>query len=249
MAELNIFRYYPQNSSLHRMDARIKLISTLLFSITIGLTKETVFLVSFAVLLMIALSASRLPVAKILIEIRYFLFLIIVIIGIHGLSIPGTPWILSGFTQEGVYSGFWFAWRLLLIVLTSIILTGTTNLSSLQYAIQWLLKPLPWIPAARIGTLFNLTFLLIPLIFEQASQLLEAQQARCISGRHNPVRRIIFLTYPLLLQTLLRANEIVFAMESRCYSETRTPVRFKAMLHDWVFLIFSILVSAMALLN
>jgi energy-coupling factor transporter transmembrane protein EcfT len=90
--------------------------------------------------------------------------------------------------------------------------------------------------------MFSLTFVLIPLIFDQASEILDAQKARCIEGRKNPIQRMTFLAYPLLLHTFIRADEIVYAMESRCYSEDRTPVVFKTTSIDWLMLIFSGLV-------
>ena len=95
---------------------------------------------------------------------------------------------------------------------------------------------------AAVATMFSLTFVLIPLVFDEVSEMLEAQKARCITGRKNPIKRISFLILPLLRQTFMRVDEMVLAMESRCYSEIRTKTAFTAKTNDWLLLAFAVIV-------
>jgi biotin transport system permease protein len=247
MAELNIFHYLPKKSLLHAMDGRIKLICMILFSITTSIATRIFDLSILTLVLFIALISSQLPLKKLFTEVRYFLFLIGLVIVVHSFSIPGAPIAnipIHGLTWEGLCSGLLFGWRLILIILISTILTETTPLSLLRNVIEWFLRPIPFIREARVAMMFSLTFVLIPLIFDQASEMMDAQKARCIEGRRSPIKRVLFLIYPLLLHTFMRADEMVFAMESRCYSEDRTPVIFKTKVPDWFFLIFSGLVCS-----
>lgn len=241
MAELNILHYMPGKSIIHRMDGRIKLLCMILFSIAASAAIRTLALVILSLVFLTALFGAKLPIKKLFTELKYFLFLIILVFIVHAFSIPGTPIIhlpLLNPTREGLLSGLFFGWRIILLITISMILTATTTLSTLKNAIEWLLRPIPFIPETKIATMISLTFTLMPLIFDQASEILDAQKARCIAGRKNPVARIVFLVFPLLLQTFRRADEMVGAMESRCYSEKRTPAEFRTTFKDWMVLIF-----------
>ncbi|WP_434509715.1 energy-coupling factor transporter transmembrane component T family protein [Desulfitobacterium sp. AusDCA] len=248
MAELNIFHYIPQKSPVHNMDARIKLICMILLTVSAGIASKTVDLSILTCILFIALIVSRLPIKNLLLEIRYFLFLIGFVIVVNSYSVPGTPITsipIHGFTWEGLNFGLRYGWRLILIFLMCTVLTGTTPLFLLKSVIEWFLAPIPWVPEARVATMFSLTFVLIPLVFDQASEMQEAQKARCIEARKNPIRRVMSLIFPLLLHTFMRADEMVLAMESRCYSEVRTKAVFKTSTMDWLILIFSGLIFSM----
>ena len=248
MAELNIFHYIPKKSIIHNMDGRMKLICMILFTMAAGIAARIFDLTILTSVLVIALIGSRLPIKNLLTEIRYFLFLIGMVIVFNSFSVPGTPITsipIRGITWEGLNSGLMYGWRLFLIILICTILTGTTPLSLLKSVIEWFLSPIPFVPEARVATMFSLTFVLIPLVFDQASEMREAQKARGIEGRKNPIARVRFLIFPLLLHTFMRADEMVMAMESRCYSEVRTKAVFKTNINDWLLLIFSGLVCSM----
>lgn len=251
MAELTVFHYMYKNSILHNMDGRVKLACMVLFSVAASLASSLFDFVLLSCILLGALAAARLPVLTLLKELKYFSILISLVVVVHAFSIPGNPipdFPLPGVTVEGLTSGLVFAWRLILIIIICVILTGTTSLSLLQKVIEWFLRPVPFVPAAKVATMINLTFVLIPLIFDQASEMLNAQKARCIEGRKNPVKRIIFTAFPLLVQTFRRADEMVLAMEARCYSEDRTRPVFKTTASDWFMLVFSLLVFGLVLM-
>jgi energy-coupling factor transporter transmembrane protein EcfT len=252
VAELNIFHYEPGKSVLHGMDARIKLPCMILFTVAAGFTNRMPGLAAITGVLALALLVAGLPVKKMAKEIRYFLFLIAIVILAHALSVPGPPlpWLpLRGLSRAGLRSGVLFGWRLVLVITTCAVLTGTTTLAALKSAIEWYLRPVPLIPQARVATMFSLTFTLIPLVFDQASEMLDAQKARCAEGRRNPAARLMFLAFPLLLQSFIRADEMALAMESRCYSEDRAGPVFKTNGRDWLLLVFSALVCGGAVLG
>lgn len=246
MAQLSVFHYMYKNSVLHRMDCRIKLACMVILSVTTSFASTGADFGILTVVFAAALLISKLPVTALLRELRFFAFLIILVFVVHSFSIPGQPVPnapVPGLTVEGVTSGLAFAQRLLLILVLCVILTGTTALSALRNAVEWFLRPVPFIPEARVATMINLVFVLVPLIFDQASEMMSAQKARCVEKRKNPIKRITFLVFPLLFKTLKRADELVLAMEARCYSENRTKTVFKTTAGDWGILIFSIMVS------
>lgn len=246
MAELNIFHYNPKNSLIHNLDSRFKLFSLMAFSIVTGISSRSTDLMVLTATFLVQLLLSKLPLKNLLMELRHFLVFIFFIILIHAFSLPGTPvfpdWSFSP-TIPGLISGCFFGWKLILIITYCLIITGTTLLSSFRYAIEWFLRPVPFISETRVGTMFSLTFGLLPVIFDQTLEMTEAQQSRCIQVNRNPLKRINALLFPLILRTLLRVDEMALAMESRCYSDERTQPAFKTKLSDWIFLFctFSVL--------
>ncbi len=239
-----VFHYLHRDSILHRMDVRVKLICLAILSVTIGFASSAADFCLLAITAAAAVGLSQLPAKKIISEIKLFIFLIVTVMIVHAVSIPGKslpllPWL----SQEGIVSGFVFAWRIFLVITLCVILTGTTSLIAIGNAVEWFFCPIPFIPETRVATMINLTFVLIPLIFDQAAEMIEAQKARCIDNRKNPARKVRYLALPLLLQTFQRAGELAMAMEARCYSEDRTRPVFHTGKWDWVVMLFTGLVA------
>ena len=135
----------------------------------------------------------------------------------------------------GLVQGTLFAWRLMLMVLLGSILTATTSPSGVKAAVTWFLKPFPLVPAARVGTMLSLLLRFIPLIFQQAGQTLEAQRARAVDRRKNPIYRLRCFGLPFLRRTLLTADRMTEAMEARCYSDRRTGPQLTFTAGDGLF--------------
>jgi energy-coupling factor transporter transmembrane protein EcfT len=248
VAELTVFHYLHKNTPLHRMDGRIKLLCLILLSLATGFASTWRDYTLLTATLLSALLVAQLPLAAIFKELKYFSFLITLVVVVHSFSIPGTPLPrcpVPGATVEGLTSGLLFSWRLVLFVTLCVLLTGTTPISSLTNAVEWFLRPIPFIPASRVATMINLTFLLIPLLFDAAAEIAAAQQARCIARNKSPLRRILFTAYPLLVQTIRRAEELALAMEARCYSEERTRAVFAAAPGDRLLLAATLLVFSL----
>jgi energy-coupling factor transporter transmembrane protein EcfT len=245
MAEINLFHYFPQDSLLHRMDPRLKIVGVVLLSVTVGLAGSQADLWSVSVFLGAAVFLARLSLWVLLREMRYFAFLVIAAVIIQAVGRPGPllfAW-LPGFTRAGLTAGLLFAWRLLAMVVVGLVLTGTTQLTELKTAIYWWLQPLPGRMAVRLATMFSLTLALIPLIFDQAAAVREAQISRGIEQVKNPWRRLSCLVWPVLRETFRRADELILAMESRCYSEERSQPVFSGTSFD-VGLLGALLVVA-----
>jgi energy-coupling factor transporter transmembrane protein EcfT len=79
----------------------------------------------------------------------------------------------------------------------------------------------------------------LPVIFEELSRASDAQQARAVANRRNPLRRLVKLGVPTMCRIIERSDRLALAMEARCYSETRTPAELNAGLLDWTLLALS----------
>lgn len=237
MAQITFFHYIHKDTPLHHMDGRLKLLCMLLLSLSASLLSKPHHYLTALCIVIFALFAARLPILAILKDMKLFAVIIIIVLLSNALSIPGDP--IPGFpiphiSIQGVITGLRFAGRLTLIIMVCAVMTGTTSLLTFKNIIEWYLRPIPFIPEVRVATMINLTFVLIPVIFDSYTEMVNAQRSRCVELRKNPIKRISFIVLPLLSRTLRRTDEIVYAMEARCYSEVRTRAVFQTKKADWL---------------
>ena len=146
--------------------------------------------------------------------------------------------------MEGALDGGAFALRMLLVLALCTLMMATTTLLSLKQAVEWLLRPAPFVPEARVATTVELTFTMLPLLFDSYREIADAQACRCAQMRRNPLPRILGLLRTLLETTLRRADDIVYAMESRCYSDVRTAPSFTTATFDRIALLTATILLA-----
>ncbi|MEA1946997.1 MAG: energy-coupling factor transporter transmembrane component T [Thermodesulfobacteriota bacterium] len=238
MAELSAFNFRHGSSVLHGLDVRFKLIFLVLISFA-SLKAYTVALSVLTLVLVASLLHAQLTFKSILKTFRYVFVLLAFIFIARVLSTPGS--VVAEFkaisiTREGIYDGALICWRLVIVVLTGLAFVLTTRPSEIKAAVEWLLNPFPFIPSKRIATMMSLVVRFIPVIFDQARETADAQRARGVDNRKNPVYRLRKLGIPLMRRTFERADKLAVAMEARCYSENRTDPWLCARLRDWAAL-------------
>ncbi len=239
MAELTSFGFSPGDSLLHQLDARFKLIFIILLSL-VCLNLYFVSLGIFTVLLLGCIIMARLPLNSGFKELRYFFILLLLVFIARVLSTGGTPLINIKFitvSQEGLFAGILVCWRWAFVILLGFTFVATTRPSAIKAAVQWFLKPVPLIPEQKVAVMMGLILRFVPVIFDQAKETLEAQRARCIQNRKNPVYRLIKLGFPLMRRTFERADDLVAAMEARGFTENRTDPELVSNQRDWIALI------------
>jgi energy-coupling factor transporter transmembrane protein EcfT len=182
---------------------------------------------------------SRLPLKSGLKELRFFLFLLLLVLFARTLTTPGAALIeinSYAITRPGLISGALICWRLAIIALMGFLFVFTTPPSEIKAAVQWFFKPFGFIPGRRIATMMGLIARFVPVILSQAKETVEAQRARCVENRRNPLSRLIRLGIPLIRRTFAQADEMAVAMEARCYVENRTDPELYAKRLDWLAL-------------
>ncbi len=178
-----------------------------------------------------------------------FAALLLFVFAARTLAVEGEPlFSLAGVSasREGILSGAEVALRLLFVFFLGAILVATTPSAEVKAGVEWFLRPIPGVPAARIGTMLGLMVRLVPLVFAEIEASREAQEARAVALRRNPLRRILCLALPALRRIVLRADRLALAMEARCYRDERTPRRLEAGPRDRVVLLAGLAWAAIA---
>jgi len=238
VAELTAFGYFSGNSLLHSLDSRFKLLFIAVLSL-VSLNLNFAALGIISILLLGFIIYSRLPLYAMFKELRYFFILLAFVFVARALSTGGDPVIEVKFfsvSGEGLSEGLLVCWRLALVVLLAFTMITTTRPSDIKAAVQWYLKPIPFIPEKKVAIMMGLILRFVPVIFDQAAETAEAQKARCVQNRKNPVYRLIKLGFPLLRRTFERADDLVAAMEARGFTENRTDPQLVSHRRDWIAL-------------
>jgi len=239
MAELTSFGYFSGNSLLHNLDPRFKLLFISLLSLVcLNLYFTSLGISTF--LLSGLIIYSRLPLKSGVRELRFFLVLLLFVFMARVLSTGGTSLLDMKFisiSKQGLYAGFLVCWRLAFIVLLGFTLISTTRPAEIKAAVQWYLKPVPFIPQKKVAMMMGLILRFVPVIFDQAAETADAQKARCVQNRKNPVYRLIKLGFPLMRRTFERADDLVAAIEARGFTENRTDPELVSHQRDWVALL------------
>jgi energy-coupling factor transporter transmembrane protein EcfT len=238
MAELTSFGYFSGDSLLHNLDPRFKLLYIIALSL-VCLNLNFLSLIIVSVLLLGLIIYARLPLSSGFKELRYFFVLLVFVFMARVLSTGGESLIDFKFfsiSRQGLYVGFLVCWRLAFIVVLGFTLISTTRPSEIKAAVQWFLKPVPFIPEQKVALMMGLILRFVPVIFDQAAETGQAQKARCVQNRKNPVYRLIKLGFPLMRRTFERADDLVAAMEARGFTENRTDPELVSHQRDWVAL-------------
>ncbi|MGD2098942.1 MAG: energy-coupling factor transporter transmembrane component T [Desulfobacterales bacterium] len=245
MAELTSFSFQPGTSVLHKLDVRFKILFLILISFT-SLGGGFFGLGLLSALLTALIVHSRPPLKSGFKELRFFLILLLLILIARMLTTPGAILIeikAIVITRPGMLSGLLVCWRLFIIAMFGFLFIFSTPSGQIKAAVEWFLKPFGFIPAKQIGTMMGLIVRFIPVILNQAKETAEAQRARCLENRKNPLYRLVRLGIPLIRGTFEQADRLIVAMEARCYTENRTDPALSASRKDWIALLVVILLS------
>ena len=238
MSELTAVTYRPGSTLLHRMDVRFKILFLVLISLSSLKTTPPALLVLTLVLSALMLD-SRFPLRRVLKEIRYFILLLLMVFVARGITTPGSSLIqlkFLSFTREGIYSGIMVCWRLTVVVMIGLLFILTTRSSEIKAAVEWFLIPFPFLRGKRVATMMSLVIRFIPMILFQANETADAQKARGVENRRNPLYRLNKFTMPLIRGIFEKADKLANAMEARCYTEKRTDPRLSSARRDWIAL-------------
>jgi len=227
MRRITIGQYYPANSAIHRLDARVKLIGALAHIILLLIVDNFIGYGIAAIYVAALIYVSKAPPRMLFRGLRAILFMLIFAMTINLFLAPGENilfqvWIIR-ITMEGIVLSARMASRLVLLVTGSSILTLATSPIQLTDAIEALLRPLKLIkiPAHDIAMMMTIALRFIPTLADEMDKIMKAQKARGADfdtgGLIKRAKSMLPMLVPLFVSAFKRADELATAMEARCY--------------------------------
>lgn len=239
LSDITIGQYYKENSFVHRLDARMKLLLTVLFIVIIFLCKNFLALSLMLLLTVVSVILSKVPFKMFFKSIKPLIPIIIFTVILNMIYIKGGTVLLSWWkieiTTKGIFTAVFMAFRIITLIFCSSLLTYTTAPTELTDAVERLLSPLKvfHVPVHSLAMMMTLALRFIPTLIEEIERIMNAQKARGAdfeSGKFiSRVKAMIPVLIPLFVSAFRRAYELSFAMTCRCYHGGDGRTRMKQM--------------------
>ena len=228
LSSITIGQYFPTGSLIHRLDAAVKILLTVLMLVIIFLANSVW---TMALCAMIVLTLILLSKVKITLYLRTLKAIIPIVVLTALLNLfYGTGEAIWSFwvfhlTWGGIWRAAFLASRIVLLVLVSSMLTYTTSPTELTDGMERLLFPLRFIGLREavhiLAMMTSIALRFIPILLAETDKILSAQKARGADmesgGVFKRVRAMLPVLIPLLISATRRAIDLADAMECRCY--------------------------------
>ena len=230
-------QYYPADSIIHRLDARVKMLITLLFVIAIFFIKSYFGFMLTAVILIGIVLLAKLPMMSVLKSVKGVMFIILFTAILNLFLIKKGEvlwsWKIFTITKDGVHTTIKMVLRLVLLISGASLLSLTTTPVELADGVESLMSPLKLVkvPVRDIAMIMSIALRFIPTLFEETNKIISAQKARGASfdtgGLFARAKALLPVLIPLFVNSFRRADELAFAMDARCYNATEKRTKMK----------------------
>jgi len=236
LRDITIGQYYPTESVIHRLDPRTKLFGTVVFLVSLFVSRQLSAYILATLFLFGVIRLSNVPFKFITKGLKGVIFLLILSVSFNLFLTPGREIFRLGFlkmTWEGLQISAFMALRLIYLVLGSSVMTLTTTPTQLTDGLErglGILKKFG-VPVHEIAMMMSIALRFIPILIEETDKIMKAQMARGADfesgGLVQKAKAMIPLLVPLFISAFRRASDLAMAMEARCYhgGEGRTKMK------------------------
>lgn len=241
--DITIGQYFPGNSFIHRLDARTKIILTLVFLVFTFICKNFYSLALVTVVGVVSYLLSKISPKVILKSFKPLLPIILLTTILQLYYVKDGDiifqWKFIEITDKGIFMAIFIAVRILVLLLVSSLLTYTTAPTDLTDAIEKLLSPLKVfkIEVHTFAMMMTIALRFIPTLIDEIDRIMSAQKARGAdfeSGNlAKRVKALFPIFIPLFISAFKRAIELADAMSCRCYTGGSGRTRLRQMRFSW----------------
>jgi energy-coupling factor transport system permease protein len=246
-------QYIDAGSFVHRVDARIKIVATVVFIVASFLIDSFLGFAVVLPLLILIQVVSKISLGYVLRGSRFFLAFLIFILAFQVLFYPGDVpesgylwrWGFLSVSNEGLYTAGILGLRVIFLYYVTTMLMLATSLVDLTNGLEQIFGPLQRlrVPVNELVLVFVIAIKFVPIFIEEMERLARAQTARGVpfdeGGAIKRARRIGRLLVPIFISGFARADTLTIAMNTRSYrgGRYRTKLRWmKAGVADWAVL-------------
>jgi len=237
LKDITLGQYFPGNTPVHRLDPRTKLILMVVYITALFIAGGLPAYLFMFTLLILSLTISKIKPRAVLRGLRPVFIIILVTVFLNIFFIRGETVVFQYraivISREGIQTSVFMAWRLVMLIISTFLLTYTTSPITLTDGLERMLGPLKKLrlPIHEFSMMMSIALRWIPTLIEETDKIISAQKSRGAdfetSGLIKRAKAILPLIIPLFISAFRRADELATAMESRCYhgGEGRTKMK------------------------
>ena len=235
LKDITLGQFFPGTSLAHRLDPRSKIIITVVYIVGLFCAESFVSYGLMAALLVTGVKVSGVAPKALVKGLKPVLFIICFTAILNLFYTPGE--ILAQFwvfkiTKEGIFTAFFMALRISMLIMGTFLLTYTTSPIALTDGLESLLGPLKKVkvPVHELSMMMSIALRFIPTLIEETDKIMSAQKARGADFESGSLldraKALVPILVPLFISAFRRADELAVAMECRCYhgGEGRTKL-------------------------
>lgn len=235
--DITLGQYYPADSVLHKLDPRVKLVTTITFLVALFLINSWVGYVVATIFLVAMIRLSKVPFKFMVRGLKAIIMILMITVVFNLFLTPGERvlvqvWKLK-ITDTGLRTAIFMAIRLIYLIVGSSVMTLTTTPNDLTDGLERLLGPLKklHVPVHEVAMMMSIALRFIPILLEETDKIMKAQIARGADFESGNIiqkaKNMVPLLVPLFISAFRRANDLAMAMEARCYhgGEGRTKMK------------------------
>lgn len=225
--DITLGQYYPAKSIIHQLDPRVKLVTTMVYIVSLFVAKGILGYVIATLFLAMVVKLSKVPFRYITKGLKAIIMILLITVVFNLFLVDGEVVLWRfGFlkiTDKGVRTAVFMAIRLIYLIIGSSIMTLTTTPNDLTDGLEKLLGPLKKIhvPVHEIAMMMSIALRFIPILLEETDKIMKAQIARGADFETGNLiqkaKAMVPLLVPLFISAFRRANDLAMAMEARCY--------------------------------
>ena len=236
-------QYYPGQSFLHKMDARIKILLAVVYLVCMFFIQSFFGFGVIFVLLALMIAFSGVPAKSVFKSVKPIIFLLVFTTVLNLFFNPSgevlVEWWIFRITSGGLILSGKLVLRLVLIVMGASLLTLTTTPMDLTHGIERLLKPLKVIhfPVSELALIMSIALRMIPSLVDETGRIIRAQKARGADFESGNIfkraKAFIPILIPLFISSFMRAADLANAMNSRCYKGSKGRTKMRVLKAGW----------------
>ena len=225
--DITLGQYYPAKSIIHQLDPRVKLVTTMVYIVSLFVAKGILGYLIATLFLAMVVKLSKVPFRYITKGLKAIIMILLITVVFNLFLVDGEVVLWRfGFlkiTDKGVRTAVFMAIRLIYLIIGSSIMTLTTTPNDLTDGLEKLLGPLKKIhvPVHEIAMMMSIALRFIPILLEETDKIMKAQIARGADFETGNLiqkaKAMVPLLVPLFISAFRRANDLAMAMEARCY--------------------------------
>ena len=226
LKDITLGQFFPGTSLAHRLDPRTKILLTVVYIVALFCAESFVSYGVMAALLIAGVKVSGVAPKALVRGLKPVLFIICFTAVLNLFYTPGEVlaqfWIFK-VTREGIFTAFFMALRISMLIMGTFLLTYTTSPIALTDALESLLGPLKKVkvPVHELSMMMSIALRFIPTLIEETDKIMSAQKARGADFESGSLldraKALVPILVPLFISAFRRADELAVAMECRCY--------------------------------
>jgi len=237
LKDITLGQFFPGDTVVHRLDPRTKFLLMIVYITSLFLAKGIIAYLFMLLLLVSCLFISKIKPGAVLRGLKPIFIIICITVVLNIFFIQGETILFQYhgviITQEGVFTAIFMAFRLIMLIICTFLLTYTTSPITLTDGLERMLAPLKKfkLPVHEFAMMMSIALRMIPTLIEETDKIMSAQKSRGADfetgGLIKRAKAILPLIIPLFISAFRRADELATAMESRCYrfGEGRTKLK------------------------